>query len=187
MQLSSKIQHILQGLQFSETEIAFYMAVLRQPGSTIYKLSKLIGVSKNKAYDIFANLESRGLVASSSEGWRKEVIPKSLNGLAENMKRQSRNLGKMADSLKNINQYLPLLNEQHDARIKHLGDIDEIRGGYTELLDGAGDHILAYGGFETFVKDMGLDQERAFIDKRGLHAQRLAEFQCRLCGLLIYC
>lgn len=167
MDIARKITSILQNLGFSELEIAFYMFVLKNPESSIYEISRQLGISKNKAYLVYADLESQGLVTSSSEGWRKKVIPSSLLNMAESMKKQSRSLGKMANSLKEINKYLPLMADSNtDTKIQQLASIDEIRGNYADLAEEEYDNILAYGGFDQFINGLGYEHERSFIASR---------------------
>lgn len=168
MNLKDHIQNLLRRTWLDETEIRFYIEVLKNPQSSVYRIAKEAKISKNRAYQVFEALRSKGILESSISGSKKGIIPANLNTFIESIDRKSRSLGKTAEGLKRVNPLLPLIARTTNAKgsIKVFEGEDAIKENSLDLLRLPWNKVLAHGSFEMFAENFGFDEEKLFIRNR---------------------
>jgi len=166
MRLRESIKNLLIKAGLSEDEMLFYITLLGNQGKSIYEVGKKASLSKNKAYKAFSDLYERKVVGYTGSGQFKYIFPTSLEPLTTELDRQRRTLGRTSDNLKKIDKLIPYLNSKDsDASIEIL-EGENIHQDYFDLLDMEWDTVFAYGNFDMFCEEFGLENEKKFIRNR---------------------
>lgn len=166
MQLTEKLKGLLVKAGLSEAEILFYLAALKNPGSSIYKLARQAKLSKNQAYRVYTRLSELGILMSPESAWKKKINPVPLYNFSENLKKKSRRMFKTAEGLRLVTPLLDLMNEKMATRSIQMVEGQEMVESYLDLIDFDWDRILAYGTYDMFMKEFSGEAEKRFIRNR---------------------
>lgn len=166
MDLLRKLRTTLSRAQVTEDEIAFYEAVLKKSGSTVFEISKYAGFSKDRGYKLFENLKEKGLVTTKQYCGRRGVFPASLKGFSEKLFSASRKFWRVAENLENLDTALPLLREIGVPTNIEAFTIDEFPEHWLDLAYTSFDFVCAYGNFGFIIDQTGVDCDRQFINHR---------------------
>lgn len=170
MELKKHIIVLLNRIGLSETEAEFYLAVYRNPKSTIPELQKLCEFSRATAYRCFESLKERKLLTSSQENWRKNVEAVSLRAIGEKLARESLKLRKIEYELKKLDNFFALSNFQETIEpVEIYTDQNQITEECYKLLNADWNHIQCYGSGE---KSYEIPGEKAMKDFVSMRARR---------------
>lgn len=151
MELLPKLKNLLQNLDLSEREIAFYVAVLKSPRSTVYELAKKCGFPKDRAYQLFESLQNKGLIATQYQNKRREILPSSLKTFSQTIYKKSCKLWKYAETLKQLDPLLPLVDESQKAQSIEVFSANEFPEHWEDISYWDWDCIFGYGKFEMLI------------------------------------
>lgn len=168
MDLARKLKLALSNSGLSEEEIAFYLSVLKTPGSTIYDYAKKANLPKDRAYKIYESLENKHLVTpQNNERKHKNIIAAPINNYIEKLYSLGRKFYQTADSLKEVNPYLKYLNvSEESSMIKSLSS-ETIAEDWVDLSYLNWEEVTGYGNFELMVNAMGnAEPDQAFMKRR---------------------
>lgn len=166
MDITRKLKDLLDRSGLSEEEIRFYINVLKKPNSTIYNLSKSAKIPKDKAYQICDSLEDRKLVTIDKNNKFKRLKATSLKNFANKLHNQGRSLHRTADSLKEINTFLPYLGATEEDHVFKTFSHEKAAEEFVDMSMLKWNEILAYGDFEAIFNAIGVDSDRQFVKNR---------------------
>lgn len=168
MELIRKLKSVLEKLNLSEKEIAFYVAVLKAPKSTVYEIAKKTGFQKDGAYQMFEQLKAKGLIDVQNNGARREILPVSLKKFSQDIYAKSCRLWRYAEALKELDPVLPFLDEARKTRSLEVFNVDQFPEHWEDLSYWNWEEVIAYGNFEMLlqVEKEALPADIKFRDQR---------------------
>jgi sugar-specific transcriptional regulator TrmB len=169
MDITRKLKDLLDRSGLTDEEVRFYLAVLKRPGSTIYDLSKVAGVPKDRAYKLSESLTEKKLINAAKEGQLKKLSAASLQGYIDGLKSDGRRLHRTADSLKEINPFLHFMGAPEEDSCIRTFSHEEAGEAFVDLSTMKWNDVLAYGDFDQILTAITPDSDRKFVSNRLKH------------------
>ncbi|MEK7672904.1 MAG: helix-turn-helix domain-containing protein [Patescibacteria group bacterium] len=166
MALMRKLTDLLEKTGLSESEVRFFVAILKNPHSTIYELAKIAGIQKDKAYKICESLKARKLITFIEDGKLKKPVCLSLNNFIENLNSQGRGFFKTAEKLSEIKSFLPMLKFENEGMDFEFFDHDQAGEKYFDLTYLNWNRIIGYGCLDAVIGAIDEEVDRQFIARR---------------------
>lgn len=165
MSLIRKLQYSLDSLGLSEQEIAFYLAVVKNPDSTIFSVSKACGIPKDRCYKICEGLEDIKLISIKGERNRKlKALP--LDHFISIAKSKGRKLQRSAQTLQEISPYLGYLQLDGNGEMIESYYGDDIGDKWLDLTYLNWDQVQAFGDFSVGIESVGEEVDKQFTKRR---------------------
>ncbi len=162
MDIKRKLKELLSRTGLSEDEIRFYLAVLKNPEKSVYHVSKLLQIPKDRAYNIFDSLEDKKLL-KKNDG---KILANPIKDYSEKIRSESRKLHRTADSLSELNNFLPFYGITQQQESFQVFDHEKAGEQFLDLSYMRWDQIQAYGDFENLLDVITHDIDRKFITNR---------------------
>lgn len=166
MDIVRKLKMSLASTGLTEEEIAFYVSILKKPGSTIFDAAKRAKISKDKAYKIYDTLEAKKLIISENASKQKRIRATNLNSFIEDLYKEGRKYYHTADNFKQVKPFLSLLGLPEQENNFRSVSQAELAESYVDLSYLNWEEVLAYGNFEICLPIMGTDPDHEFMTKR---------------------
>jgi|GEM_PF-1776042 len=168
MNIVAKLKLALSNSGLNDDEIAFYLNVLKHPGSSIYDIAQRADLPKDRAYKICESLEEKRLLSNDPASRKqKRLIANPLDSFAESLYSLGRKFYHTADSLKEVKPFLKYLNltEKDEAAIETFS-AEQMTENWLDLAYMNWETVLAYGNFEMMYENMGADPDQLFMRRR---------------------
>lgn len=155
-----KVESALLQLNFTEREIAIYIAALELGESSVPMLSKETGLSRGTVYDLVENLKSKGFLAEIKKGKKRRIVSESpTNRLYRLLDAEHDHLKKMQ---KEVDEVLPILRsinvkEDFKPQIRTYFGEKGYRQVWDEIFSYEGKSFLSIAHIETLIKFAGED------------------------------
>ncbi|MBI4994888.1 hypothetical protein HZC21_04580 [Candidatus Peregrinibacteria bacterium] len=166
MDLLKKLKITLGRAKLTEAEISFYETVLKKAGSTVFEISRRLGISKDRGYSLFESLQEKKLIMTKQYCGRRGVFPISLKNFSEKLYSKSREFWRIGETLESINSALPLMRETGVPTSVEAFTINEFPEHWLDLSCTSFDHVFSYGNFGMITEQTGVDCDKQFINKR---------------------
>ncbi len=152
-------------LNFTDKEIATYLALLENGILTIQSVSRHTGINRVTTYAAIDELKSKGLVAESRKGKRRLFVAEDPETLKNLFNEKAERLEKEKASLENT--ILPVLkainvNQENKPQIKFFEGADGINRVYDEYILKEKECINC-GSYETATKVISFEEEKKYI------------------------
>lgn len=180
MDIIRKLKLALANSGLQEDEIAFYIAVLKNPGSSIYEIATRSKLPKDRAYKIFHQLLEKKLIkadstntgpqssaqTSTSSRKHKNIEATPLDAFTESIYSKGRKFYQTADSLKEVRPFLKYLNLPEEETSIHTFGPENAAENWVDLSYMNWETVLAYGNFEMMYEGFGADPDQDFKNRR---------------------
>lgn len=186
--MRQKLIRLLRRANLSEQEIQIYLTLLKLQSSTTTQITTQTGLNEMMVYRTLNNLKERGLITEAKLNDKQKIFsPLSLKALIETLEKEARSLNRLKNSLEDLDQLLPYLDEENDEESESI----QIRDGleayieeYLKIPQVADEEIFALGSICNFWQlldwDLDTPEERAFINqrnKKGVRARLIHKYQ----------
>ncbi|HUT97503.1 MAG TPA: helix-turn-helix domain-containing protein [bacterium] len=161
-----KIHEMLKYIEFTESEVKAYLALLRKEKCTPAEVGKLAGLSRVKAYDVLNSLEAKGGCIQLNSGRKlyEAVAPKMLleeaqKNFAQEAKTFQQSLTEVGDTLSKLYRKAKKAGEKIDY-VKVMKDPLVIQEELTRLVSNAKEEIV------LFAVDLVLEKAQGGAKKK---------------------
>lgn len=168
--LYKKLQELLLQTGLSETDTLVYLELLRKPAASIWELVIRTGINKSSVYRAFSNLKKIKMVERNENG----IYALSLKHIVENLFKQERKFGRLAQRIKSVAPFLHA-PEEHVIEFETLDNKEDLREAYIKMAQLPYDTNLDFGDFENCLPSFGdLALAFRFRENRVKHARHHA-------------
>lgn len=162
MNATRKLKDLLLRTGLTDDEVRIFFAILRSPGNSIYGISKLVGIPKDRAYNIVESLEDKKLIARTPGGLKCNPITR----YGERLQSQSRRFNRIADALREMDPFMPFLGAVNDEESFYTFNHEQAGEQFLDLSYLKWDQVHAYGDFDTLLDTIKEDIDRKFVRNR---------------------
>jgi HTH-type transcriptional regulator, sugar sensing transcriptional regulator len=162
-----KIKKALLQLEFTEKEIATYVALLELGASSVQDISRRTGINRVSIYEAIAELKTKGLVAESRKGKKKKFVAEDPEGILELVRTKKAKLHAEENNLQNA--ILPMLKainvqQENKPQIKFFEGLEGIYKVYDDYILNNSD-VIGCGSYDSVMKVSSWKVERAYIEE----------------------
>lgn len=166
--MSNKVEKALLQLNFTEKEIATYVALLELGASSVQDISRQTSVNRVSIYEAMDELKSKGLVFESRKGKKKLFVAEDPDSIMELIQGQKAKLHAEEHNLQNA--ILPLLKainvRQIDKpQIKFFEGAEGIEKVFDEYIIKGHQDVINCGSYETATRVVSFNHEMAYFQK----------------------
>jgi len=162
MDIIRKIKELLARTGLSDNEIHFYLAALKNPQKSIYAISKELKIPKDRAYQIADSLEDKKLISKKSG----KIYANPVKRFSENIRSTSRKLQRTADSLQELDPFLPFYGISNDEETFKTFKHEQSGEQFLDLSYLRWNQIHAYGDFENLIEAITEHVDQHFVRNR---------------------
>ncbi|EKD24402.1 MAG: Transcriptional regulator, TrmB [uncultured bacterium] len=168
-------------LEFTDNEIAVYVSILQDRGSSIPSVAKETELSRGTVYDVVEKLKGKGFIAEAKKGKKRKFVAENPNNkLYLLLDEKHRDLQR---SKQIVEQILPILNvfTEQDAfrpQVRVYEGEKGFRQIWDEVFSYEGKNFLSITRVETFLTFMGqefLDELQERKAKLGITSRAINE------------
>jgi len=152
MKIHQHLQSLLLQAGLSETDNLTYIELLKKPAETPFELVKRTGLPKTTVYRSIDRLSHLKMITRDDNGILKALSPKNL--VAE-LQKSRRQLGKIANQLKEISPYLKTTQNDEIEVFETYHTPEQMKEAYLFMSEIPYSTNLDFGDFESFIPLIG--------------------------------
>lgn len=162
---TSKIINLLQDSGFSLLEAKVYITGLINGPTTMSKLAKSVGISRQTGYEIVRRLENIELAITSKKEYGQKVYMSSLDKVERFIERKNRKLEITKSEIrKSANQFN--FSRAELPKVRFFENINELKKAWYETLNSKNKKVYNIMPISDMTEMFGEDFSRKYIGER---------------------
>jgi len=176
MKIHERLQSLLLQAGLTETDNLVYIELLKKPAENAFELIRRTGLPKTTVYRSIERLDHLKMITQTNDQKSNAKLIRALSpkNLVAELQKSRRQLGKIANQLKEISPYLKTPNEEIEA-FETYHSKEQMKEAYLFMSEIPYSTNLDFGDFESFIPLIGgIETGNKFRANRIRHADHQA-------------